>query len=105
MLIEKFQRDHATNIPSRTGRQTIIATQMPPVPVIRSLYGEIVRSLNANARPNLRIHELGSTPEGLHYTGVAEAAWAAGDCHLNLAIVRSRSTGGEDSEKHRARLP
>jgi hypothetical protein len=62
MLIEKFQRDHATNIPSRTGRQTIIiATQMPPVPVIRSLYGEIVRSLNANARPNLRIHELEST--------------------------------------------
>jgi hypothetical protein len=61
MLIERFERDHATNIPSRTGRQTIIATQMPPVPVIRSLYGEIVRSLNANARPNLRIHELEST--------------------------------------------
>ena len=61
MLIEKFQRDHATKNPSRTGRRTIIATQMPPVPVLRSLYAEIVRSLNANTRPNLRIHELEST--------------------------------------------
>ena len=61
MLLEKFQRDHATKSPGPTGRRAIISTQMPPVPIVRSLYGEIVRSLNANARPNLRLHELESS--------------------------------------------
>lgn len=61
MLLEKFQRDHGGNGQGRTGRRAIIATQMPPVPIVRSLYAEIVRSLNANARPNLRLHELESS--------------------------------------------
>jgi transposase len=34
---------------------------MPPVPVIRSLYGEIARSININAKPSLRLHELENT--------------------------------------------
>ncbi len=61
MLLEKFQRDHGPGSHGRTGRRTIIAAQMPPVPIVRSLYAEIVRSLNANARPNLRLHELESS--------------------------------------------
>jgi hypothetical protein len=61
MLLAKFQRDHAPKQVKRVGLQSIIATQMPPVPVIRSLYGEIVRSININARPSLRLHELENT--------------------------------------------
>jgi AAA+ superfamily predicted ATPase len=61
MLLEKFQRDNVTRSPRATGGRIIVSTQMPPVPVLRSLYAEIVRSLNANARPNLRLHELEST--------------------------------------------
>lgn len=61
MLLAKFQRDHAPKQIKRVGLQSIIATQMPPVPVIRSLYGEIVRSINVHARPSLRLHELENT--------------------------------------------
>ena len=58
MLLEKFQRDHAVKAPKREGRRSIVATQMPPVPVIRSLYSEIVRSLNGNIRSTFRFYEL-----------------------------------------------
>jgi Cdc6-like AAA superfamily ATPase len=34
---------------------------MPPVPVIRSLYGEIVRTLGGNVRPTARYYELEDT--------------------------------------------
>ena len=61
MLLAKFQRDHTPNDTKRVGLQSIIATQMPPVPVIRSLYAEIVRSINIHARPSLRLHELENT--------------------------------------------
>ena len=58
MLLEKFKRDHAPKRPNRNGRRPIIATQMPPVPVVRSLYGEIVRTLGGNVRPTARFYEL-----------------------------------------------
>jgi hypothetical protein len=61
MLLAKFQRDHAPKNTKRVGLQSIVATQMPPVPVIRSLYAEIVRTININARPSLRLHELEDT--------------------------------------------
>lgn len=61
MLLEKFKRDHAPKRTSRTGQRPIIATQMPPVPVIRSLYGEIVRTLGGNVRPTARYYELEDT--------------------------------------------
>ncbi len=61
MLLAKLQRDHAPKQVKRVGLESIIATQMPPVPVIRSLYGEIARSININARPSLRLHELENT--------------------------------------------
>ena len=37
MLLEKFLRDHATTSPGRTGPMAIVSTQMPPVPIVRSL--------------------------------------------------------------------
>jgi Bacterial TniB protein len=58
MLLEKFQRDHATQGAKGAGRRTIIATQMRPVPVMRSLYGEMIRALNGNLRPTARFYEL-----------------------------------------------
>ena len=61
MLLAKFQRDHAPKHVKRVGLQSIIATQMPPVPIIRSLYAEIVRSVNINVKPSLRLHELENT--------------------------------------------
>ena len=57
MLLEKFQRDHATQGAKGAGRRTIIATQMRPVPVMRSLYGEMIRALNGNLRPTARFYE------------------------------------------------
>jgi hypothetical protein len=45
-------------LPPGEGRRPIVATQMPPVPVIRSLYSEIVRSLNGNIRSTFRFYEL-----------------------------------------------
>jgi Cdc6-like AAA superfamily ATPase len=58
MLLEKFKRDHAPKRANRNGQRAIIATQMPPVPVVRSLYGEIVRTLGGNVRPTARFYEL-----------------------------------------------
>lgn len=58
MLLEKFQRDHAESCQRRSGRRVIVAAQMPPVPLIRSLYGELIRALNADVSPTLRLHEL-----------------------------------------------
>jgi Cdc6-like AAA superfamily ATPase len=58
MLLEKFKRDHAPKRPVRQGQRPIIATQMPPVPVVRSLYGEILRTLGGNVRPTARFYEL-----------------------------------------------
>jgi Cdc6-like AAA superfamily ATPase len=61
MLLEKFKRDHAPKRSNRSGQRPIIATQMPPVPVIRSLYGEMVRTLGGNVRPTARYYELEHT--------------------------------------------
>jgi len=58
MLLEKFKRDNAPKRASRDGQRSIIATQMPPVPVVRSLYGEIVRTLGGTIRPTARFYEL-----------------------------------------------
>lgn len=58
MLLEKFKRDNAPKRIKSDGHRPIIATQMPPVPVVRSLYGEIVRTLGSNVRPTARFYEL-----------------------------------------------
>jgi hypothetical protein len=58
MLLEKFKRDHAPKRANPNGQRPIIATQMPPVPVVRSLYGEIARTLGGNVRPTARFFEL-----------------------------------------------
>jgi Cdc6-like AAA superfamily ATPase len=58
MLLEKFKRDHAPKRANRNGQRPIVATQMPPLPVVRSLYGEIVRTLGGNVRPTARFYEL-----------------------------------------------
>ena len=58
MLLEKFRRDSAPARAPRNGQRSIVTTQMPPVPVIRSLYGEIVRSLGGRPRPTARFYEL-----------------------------------------------
>src|SRR5271170_7884998 len=58
MLLEKFKRDHTPKRPVRQGQRPIIVTQMPPVPVVRSLYGEILRTLGGNVRPTARFYEL-----------------------------------------------
>jgi hypothetical protein len=71
MLLEKFQRDHATQDAKGVGRRTIIATQMPPAPVIRSLYGEMIRALNGNLRPTARFYELEIVANQLRMTIVA----------------------------------
>jgi Bacterial TniB protein len=51
MLLEKFQRDNNTLCERCSGRRPIVTAQMPPVPLVRSLYGEIIRSLDANVSP------------------------------------------------------
>jgi hypothetical protein len=61
MLLEKFKRDHARKRANREGQRSLIATQMPPIPVVRSLYGEIVRTLGGNIRPTARFYELEHT--------------------------------------------
>jgi hypothetical protein len=65
MLLEKFRREHVPSRPPRSGQRAIVATQMPPVPVIRSLYAEIVRALGAQPRPTARFYELEDTALGL----------------------------------------
>lgn len=61
MLLEKFRRDSAATRQPKSGHRAIITTQMPPVPVLRSLYGEIVRTLGGPSRPTARFYELEST--------------------------------------------
>jgi hypothetical protein len=65
MLLEKFRRDHTPSRPPRSGHRAIVATQMPHVPLIRSLYGEIVRALGGHPRPTARFYELEDTALGL----------------------------------------
>ena len=65
MLLEKFKRDHTPKRPVRQGQRPIIVTQMPPVPVVRSLYGEILRTLGGNVRPTARFYELEHAAIGL----------------------------------------
>ena len=65
MLLEKFQRDSAKKVGRPTGRRTIVAAQMPPVPQVRSLYAEIVRALDGGARSAGRFHELQSAAVGM----------------------------------------
>jgi hypothetical protein len=61
MLLEKFQRDHAQTGERRSGRRMIIAAELPPVPLLSSLYAEIIRSMNADVSPTTRLHELECT--------------------------------------------
>ncbi len=61
MLLEKFQRDHAQTDERRSGRRMIVAAELPPVPLLRSLYAEIIRSMNADVAPTTRLHELEGT--------------------------------------------
>lgn len=61
MLLEKFQRDHAKTEERRSGRRIIIAAELPPVPLLSSLYAEIIRSMNADVSPTTRLHELECT--------------------------------------------
>ncbi len=61
MLLEKFQRDNNALCERRSGRRPIVTAQMPPVPLVRSLYGEIIRSLDAAVSPTMRLHELECT--------------------------------------------
>jgi hypothetical protein len=35
--------------------------ELPPVPLLRSLYAEIIRSMNADVAPTTRLHELEGT--------------------------------------------
>ena len=58
MLLENFRRDHSPSRPTRSGHRAIVTTQMPPVPVIHSLYSEIVRALSGHPRPTARFYEL-----------------------------------------------
>jgi len=39
----------------------IVAAELPPVPLLRSLYAEIIRSMNADVSPTTRLHELEGT--------------------------------------------
>jgi len=61
MLLEKFQRDHAQIAERRSSRPMIVATELPPVPLLRSLYAEIIRSMNVDVSPTTRLHELERT--------------------------------------------
>jgi hypothetical protein len=55
---EKFKRDRAPKRANRNWQRPIIATQMPPVPVVRSLYSEVVGTLGGNVRRTARFYEL-----------------------------------------------
>jgi Cdc6-like AAA superfamily ATPase len=65
MLLEKFRRDYVANRPTRNGLRPIVATQMPPLPILRSLYAEIVRTLGGPTRPGMRFYEMEETALGL----------------------------------------
>jgi hypothetical protein len=61
MLLEKFQRDHEQSAERKSGTRMIVAAELPPVPLLRSLYAEIIRSMNADVAPTTRLHELECT--------------------------------------------
>jgi AAA+ superfamily predicted ATPase len=61
MLLEKFQRDHDAHCERRSGRRAIVSAELPPVPLLRSLYAEIIRSLNVDVLPSMRLHQLETT--------------------------------------------
>jgi replication-associated recombination protein RarA len=61
MLLEKFQRDCESAAEHKNGSRLVIAAELPPVPQLRSLYAEIIRSMQANVSPTTRLHELEST--------------------------------------------
>ena len=61
MVWEKFQRDHAQTCRRQSGKRPIVSAEMPPVPSRLSLYGELIRALNANVSPTMRLHELECT--------------------------------------------
>jgi hypothetical protein len=95
-------------------RRTIIATQMPPVPVIRSLYGEMIRALNGNLRPTARFYEFEIVANQLRMTIVAAGTHEALHVlRLNHRLraaaqaltLRSRSVGIEALHYDGARLP
>jgi len=65
MLLEKFQRDHMKTCEERSGRRTIVSAELPPVPLLRSLYAEIIRSLSADVSPTMRLHELETRAIGM----------------------------------------
>jgi hypothetical protein len=65
MLLEKFQRDHLKTCEERSGRRTIVSAELPPVPLLRSLYAEIIRSLCADVSPTMRLHELETRAIGM----------------------------------------
>ena len=65
MLLEKFQRDHLKTCEERSGRRTIVSAELPPVPLLRSLYAEIIRSLSADVSPTMRLHELETRAIGM----------------------------------------
>jgi len=49
----------------RSGRRTIVAAELPPVPLLRSLYAEIIRSLNADVLSTMRLHGLATRAIGM----------------------------------------
>jgi hypothetical protein len=65
MLLEKFRGDYAATRPTRSGQRPIVATQMPPLPTLRSLYAEIVCPLGGPTRPGMRFYEREETALGL----------------------------------------
>jgi hypothetical protein len=60
-MLLKNQREHAQTDERRSGRRMIVAAELPPVPLLRSLYAEIIRSMNADVSPTTRLHELEGT--------------------------------------------
>ncbi len=58
MLLEKFHRDNAKTGDRRGGRRTIISAELPPVPLLQSLYAEIIRAMDGVVSPTAKLHEL-----------------------------------------------
>jgi ATP-dependent Clp protease ATP-binding subunit ClpA len=44
----------------------IVSTQLPPVPLLRSLYAEIIRSMNGDVSSDKRLHQLECTAVDMH---------------------------------------
>jgi Bacterial TniB protein len=53
------------NREERSGRRSIVSAEFPPVPLLRSLYAEIIRSLSADVSPTMRLHELETRAVGM----------------------------------------